>query len=106
MAYDIIMCSSFRHWLLQGILLSICIVLLFPVVYGCVRYLPTVLHHPVWFEGEYHEDYSVHSYDPWNSDRYISFEEALENNVGRILQILGIELSGETDRHVLGRRAH
>ncbi len=95
MAYDIIVCSSFRHWLLQGILLSICIVLLFPVVYGCVRYLPTVLHHPVWFEGEYHEDYSVHSYDPWNSDRYISFEEALENNVGRILQILGIELSGK-----------
>lgn len=95
MAYDIIMCSSFRHWLLQGILLSICIVLLFPVAYGCVRYLPAVLHHPVWFEGEYHEDYSVHSYDPWNSDRYISFEEALENNVGRILQILGIELSGE-----------
>ena len=95
MAYDIIMCNSFRHWAFQGILLSICIVLLFPVVYGCVRYLPTVLHHPIWFEGEYNENHSVHSYDPWNSDRYISFGEALENNVGRILQILGIELSEE-----------
>lgn len=95
MAYDIIICGSFRHWLLQGVLLSICIVLLFPAVYGCVRYLPTVLHHPVWFEGEYNEDFSVHSYDPWNSDRYVSFGEVLENNIGRILQILGIEFSGE-----------
>lgn len=95
MAYDITICGSFRHWLLQGVLLSLCIVLLFPAVYGCVRYLPTVLHHPVWFEGEYNEDFSVRSYDPWNSDRYISFGEALENNIGRILQILGIEFSGE-----------
>ncbi len=90
MAYDIIMCNSFRHWLLQGIALIICIVLLVPVVYGCIRYLPTVLHHPIWFEGEYNADTSVHAYDPWDSERYISFKEALVENVGRVLQMFGI----------------
>lgn len=93
MAYDIIICNSFRHWMLQGIMLGICIILLMPAVYGCVRYLPTILHHPVWFEGEYNEDTSVRSYDPWNSDRYISFDEVLKNNIGRVLQMFHIELS-------------
>lgn len=92
MAYDIIICSSFRHWIFQGIMLGICIILLLPVVYGCVRYLPTVLHHPVWFEGEYDENTSVRSYDPWNSDRYVSFDEVLQNNIGRIMQMLHIEV--------------
>lgn len=91
-AYDILMCNSFRHWIFQGILLGMCIVILMPAVYGCVRYLPTILHHPVWFEGEYYEETSVHSYDPWNSDKYISFEQALENNIGRIMQILRITI--------------
>lgn len=95
MAYDIVMCKSFRHWILQGIVLAVCIVVLFPAVYGCVRYLPVILHHPVWFEGEYNADTSVHSYDPWYSDRYISFQEALQENVGRMLQIVGIELFAE-----------
>lgn len=98
MAYDIIMCNSFRHWLLQGIALMVCIVLLFPAVYGCVRYLPTVLHHPIWFEGEYNENTSVHSYDPWNSDRYISFQEALVENLGRMMKIFGIQIYMESDQ--------
>lgn len=95
MAYDILMCGSFRHWMLQGILLGMCIVFLLPVVYGSVRYLPTILHHPVWFEGEYNEDTSVRSFDPWNSDRYIPFEAVWESNIGRILQILSIVPSGK-----------
>lgn len=92
-AYDIIMCNSFRHWIFQAIMLGMCIVILVPVVYGCVRYLPTIMHHPIWFEGEYNKYTSVHSFDPWNSERYISFEEALEYNVGRVLQLIGIDLS-------------
>jgi len=92
MAYDIIMCKSFRHWILHGVALGGCMLVLFPVVYGCVRYLPVILHHPVWFEGEYNADTSVHSYDPWNSERYVTFERVLEENVGRLLQIFGIQL--------------
>ncbi len=97
-AYDIVMCGSFRHWAWQGIVLAVCIVALLPVVYGCVRYLPTILHHPVWFEGEYNADTSVHSYDPWNSERYISFEEAIQENMGRMLQMIGIDLFAEDGR--------
>lgn len=91
-AYDILICNSFRHWIFQGIMLGMCIIVLIPAVYGCVRYLPTILHHPIWFEGEYNEKTSVHSYDPWNSEKYISFEKALESNIGRMLRVLGIEL--------------
>lgn len=98
MAYDIIVCGSFRHWILQGIALAACVIVLLPAVYGCVRYLPTILHHPVWFEGEYNADTSVHSYDPWNSDRYISFRTAMRDNLGRMLQMVGIELFVEDDR--------
>lgn len=90
MAYDIIVCKSFRHWILQGIMLGVCAIVLFPVVYGCVRYLPTILHHPVWFQDEYHEDTSVHSYDPWDSERYISFEQALNADIGRLFGTFGI----------------
>ena len=91
--YDILFRKSFRHWLPRGAALLACVVVLLPVVYGCVRYLPVILHHPIWFEGEYNPDTSVHSYDPWNSERYITFEQVIDNNVGRALQMLGIDLN-------------
>lgn len=50
------------------------ILICIPVIYVGIRYIPTVLHHPVWYEGEYSED-KVHSFDPWNSEKYVSFEE-------------------------------
>lgn len=92
MLYDLVVEKSFRHWIPQGIALVICTVLLFPAVYGCVRYLPTVLRHPIWFEGEYNAATSVHSFDPWDSAKYVSFEEALSYNLGRVLRIFGIRI--------------
>lgn len=88
--HDIVNGKSFYRFVLHGIMLVICIVLTFPAVYGGIRYLPTILHHPVWFEGEYVEGYSVCSFDPWDSPKYISFDIAVENNLGRILNALGI----------------
>ena len=73
------------------------IIVLFPVVYGTARYLPTILHHPVWFVGEYSVD-KVHSYDPADSDKYISMDEVLENLLGR----LGVKLSGWFQGSVAG----
>lgn len=73
------------------IALILCVIILIPVVYACIRYLPTVLHHPIWFEGEYVEGYSVCSFDAWNSPKYVSFEKAVETNIGRILKVLGID---------------
>lgn len=58
-------------------------VISFPVVYGAVRYLPAVFHHPVWFEGEYAE-WKVHSWDPYDSEKYTDWRDVLQGNFGRI----------------------
>ncbi len=60
-----------------------CVMLLFPCVYGAVRYLPTILHHPVWWGGEYAVE-KVHSFDPWNSDKYVSFDEVMDQLLNRV----------------------
>lgn len=94
--YDVVMCKRFVHWIWQGMLLGVCCILLLPPVYGCVRYLPTILHHPIWFEGEY-ASWRVHSDDPWDSDKYVTFEQAMNYNLGRILKMLGIDFRLEKD---------
>lgn len=101
--YDVLQRKSFYRCLLHWCALGLCVVITFPCVYGCIRYLPTILHHPIWFEGEYSADTSVHSYDPWNSERYISFEEAAENSIGRVLQTFGIPM-GNLETGSLGVR--
>jgi len=62
--------------------LCLCVVLTFPVVYVTIRYLPTILTHPVWFGSEYNEA-KVHSFDPYDSTKYISWEEAMQTMLGR-----------------------
>lgn len=67
-----------------GSMAAICvctIVLLFPV-YLADRWLPVILHHPIWFEGEWSED-KVHSFDPADSDKYVSFQEIIQTATGR-----------------------
>lgn len=91
--YDIFVRKSFYGFLAHGMLFLVCVAITFPLVYGCIRYLPTVLHHPIWFEGEYGENSSVRSYDPWDSERYTSFEKAVYENLGRVLQVIGIDLN-------------
>lgn len=90
---DIVWKKSFYKWLLHVAALGVCVALTFPLVYGTIRYLPTILHHPIWFEGEYLENSSVRSFDPWDSERYITFQEALETNIGRIFEVFGIDMS-------------
>ena len=89
--YDIFCSKSFYRLMLHGVAMLLCIAVTFPLVYGCIRYLPTILHHPVWFDGEYVEGSSVCSFDPWNSSKYISFEEVMDHDVNRILEIVGID---------------
>jgi len=91
--YDLRKRNSFYRLVLHAATWILCVVISFPMVYGCVRYLPTILHHPIWFAGEYVEGMSVCSFDPWDSEKYVSFEKALEKNVGRILEMFGIKLS-------------
>lgn len=90
--YDIIRKKSFYSMLGHIVTFGLCVIITVPLVYGTIRYLPTILHHPVWFEGEYNEMNSIRSFDSWDSDRYISFEEAIDQNLGRILELVGIDL--------------
>ncbi|MBQ2803626.1 MAG: O-antigen ligase family protein [Lachnospiraceae bacterium] len=72
-----------KRMLLATVTLGVCTILIFPCVYLTIRYLPTILHHPVWWEGEYSEE-KVHSFDPYNSDKYVSLEEVFEAALGRL----------------------
>ena len=54
-----------------------------PIDYMAIRYLPPIFHHPIWFEGEY-EEWKVHSWDPWDSEKYVSWEEMKEAISSRI----------------------
>lgn len=90
--YDLIRQKRILLFLRHVLLFGLCVAVTFPLVYGCIRYLPTILHHPVWFEGEYNEDRSVRSFDPWNSERYVTLEKAVNRDVGRILTMFGIRI--------------
>lgn len=68
-------------------MIMLCFCLMFPVVFEAVRYLPPVFHHPVWFWGEWNED-RVQSWQLWNSENYVEFEELLDQIENRVNQIL------------------
>lgn len=93
--YDIVRQKRILQCLRHVLLFGLCVVVTFPLVYGCIRYLPTILHHPIWFEGEYNDDRSVRSFDPWNSERYVTLEKAMERDVGRILDMFHIHIGTE-----------
>lgn len=69
--------------LVRGAALALGVVLLFPAVFGAARWLPTILHHPIWFLDEYGPN-KVHSFDPADSWKYTEMEEFLEAALGRI----------------------
>ncbi|MDR2043379.1 MAG: hypothetical protein LBQ15_03250 [Clostridium sp.] len=65
-----------------ALLLSVCLV--FPVCFLTIRYVPPFFHHPVWFWGEWGE-WRVHSWDPWDSEKFIDWKEYLDTLGGRII---------------------
>ena len=71
----------------KAVLLGAITLAVFPLVFGTVRWLPTILHHPIWYEGEWSEE-KVHSFDPADSEKYVDMEEFLDTALGRFLQIL------------------
>jgi len=75
--------KKWRAVMARGAALVLSMVLLFPAVFGTVRWLPTILHYPVWYEGEYSAD-KVHSYDPADTWKYIDMDEFLDAVFGRI----------------------
>ena len=80
--------QSIKKYITSGLLLVLCFTLMFPVSFGLIRYLPPVFHHPVWFWGEWSEQ-KVHSWDPWDSDKYVNIEDVIGTAVGRTSEITG-----------------
>ncbi len=72
-----------RKWVRNGLCMILCAVLTFPLCFGAARYFPPLFHHPIWFWGEWSED-KVHSWDPWNSPKFVDMDEFLEAALGRI----------------------
>lgn len=58
------------------------IVVCTPITYCAVRYLPPLFHHPIWFGGEYYP-FKVHSWDPIDSPKYISWEQIADTFLER-----------------------
>lgn len=73
--------SFVKGFLLKGICMLCVFLVSFPLVFACVRFIPPLRHHPIWIT-EYSEDF-VHSYDPWNSPKYIDLKEFFGTFVGR-----------------------
>ncbi len=72
----------------RAIMLGLSAMVLFPVVFATVRWLPPLRHHPIWYAGEWNEG-KVHSFDPADSEKYTDFDEFMEEILGR-LKIVGI----------------
>lgn len=89
--YDINYGHHFYKLMMRAAMLMMCIFLSVPLVYSAIRYFPVILHHPIWYEGEYSRS-KVHSFDPWNSEKYIDFDTALSTNLGRVFDIIGVHL--------------
>ena len=62
-----------KGFLLKGVCILCVFALSLPLVFVCVRYIPALRHHPIWIT-EYSEDF-VHSFDPWNSEKYTELSE-------------------------------
>ncbi len=76
-----------KNFIKNGMIIVLCFCLTFPLVFGAVRYLPPVFHHPVWFFGEWSET-KVHSWDKWDSDKFVDLDRLLNAVYGRAQNIL------------------
>lgn len=69
-----------RNGLIQFAVFIICI----PLVWVCIRYIPALRHHPVWFGQEAYSEDRIHSWDPYNSEKYTSAEDLVDDFIFRL----------------------
>jgi len=76
--------KGFVRFMRSGVILVLCACLTFPLCFSAARYLPPVFHHPVWFWGEWAES-KVHSWDKWDSEKFVDIDEFMDAALGRIV---------------------
>lgn len=69
----------------KGLLVLLCTACMLPVCFSMIRYVPAVLHHPIYFWGDWSPN-KVHADDPWNSEKYIEWDELWDGAVGRLIK--------------------
>lgn len=79
--------KKWHQVILRGAALVMAALLTFLPVFYTIRWLPTILHYRVWYEGEYSVN-KVHSFDPADSEKYVELDEFLEALLGRIANTL------------------
>jgi O-antigen ligase len=72
----------------------ITVILLIPICYSAARYMPHMWSYTVYFYGEYSPS-KIHSYEPYNSDKYPEAIEIVELMMDRYL---GIEINVNSDK--------
>ncbi len=78
------------EFLLDGVILCGVILLCFEPTFKLVRYLPAMVDEPRYVDGEDIEK-KIQQGDPIDDEKYVEFEEMLENNFGRMLWFLESE---------------
>lgn len=78
----------------KGILMLALAGVAFLPVYTCMRYIPPLRHHPVWYQAEYSES-RVMAWDPIDSEKYYELGEILPQMLGRFNFV-----GGETEEKV------
>lgn len=78
------------EFLLDGVILCGIILLCFEPTFKLVRYLPAIVDKPVYVDGENIET-KIQQGDSIDDEKYVEFEEMLEENFGRILWFLESE---------------
>lgn len=77
-----------KQYLKNVMALVLCVVLTFPLCFGAARYLPPLFHHVHWFYGEWSEA-KVHSWDKWDSEKFVDIDEFADAALGRIVKSFG-----------------
>lgn len=67
----------------MGILLVSLFVVMLPVTYLAVRYIPTIHPHVLFYYQEGYSETYVHSWDKWDSEKYVTFPQMLNAILGR-----------------------
>lgn len=71
----------------MGILLSSLFIVIMPLTYLAVRYIPTIHPHVLFYFQEGYSEDRVHSWDPRDSEKFISFGNMIQTALGRFKEI-------------------
>lgn len=80
---------KFRFVLKKALVSLVLLAIAVPVMYCSIRYLPTILKHPVWFGDEYSTKNIVYAGAPCDDENYVSFGKYLTYVLGRVSRVFG-----------------